>query len=143
MNPVIYYGATMLYCSTGIINILVFTRPGIVFLRQEKPEYSFCTLLYLILRNGGEVPKHLLTSENDQDQAEQIDSVAYGVEGIYIPSGIQSSEDCRFLSHERGAKSSDHQSSVISKKIGTKLKQEEYEWYNCFPLQLPSSSDEM
>ncbi|GFH55804.1 predicted protein [Chaetoceros tenuissimus] len=144
MNPVIYYGGTVLYCSTGIINILVFTRPGIVFLRQEKPEYSFCTLLYLILRNGGEVPKHLLKSENDQDQAEQIDSVAYGVEGIFIPSGIESSEDCRFVSHEMSAKSSDQQeSSVISKKIGTKLKQEEYEWYNCFPLQLPSSSDGM
>lgn len=140
MNPVLYYGMTVLYCSTGLINILVFTRPGIVFLRQEKPEYSFCTLLYLILRSGGEVPKHLLKSENEQDQAEQIDSVAYGVEGIYTPNGIQSSEDCKFVSHDIAA--SDKQSFVISKEIGTRLKQEEYEWYNCFPLQLPSSSDE-
>ncbi|GFH55803.1 predicted protein [Chaetoceros tenuissimus] len=84
MSPVIYYLITILYPSTGIINILVFTRPAIKFLRQLQPEYCWFHAFYLVLQNGGEVPndRTLRDSEESEHQEppEQIENIPLGVE---------------------------------------------------------------
>lgn len=55
---------SFVYPLGGLFNILVYTRPKVMWLRLSYPEFSRFKALCLVIRNGGELPDVI---ENDVD----------------------------------------------------------------------------
>jgi len=46
----------ILYPLGGLLNILVYTRPMVIYLRREKPEYTWLQGFFIVLQSGGDLP---------------------------------------------------------------------------------------
>ncbi|GFH55560.1 predicted protein [Chaetoceros tenuissimus] len=69
---------------SGILNILIYTRPAIVHLRRLFPDYTWIKAFVTVLKSGGEVPHGLRSSALQNNTGENnpsvvIQSIPYGV----------------------------------------------------------------
>ncbi|GFH55240.1 predicted protein [Chaetoceros tenuissimus] len=152
---ILRFSNSIIYPLKGVIHILIFTRPAVMFFRQIRKDHNWIRSFYLIVKAGGEVPPlrvfqfderfdHLEGSiPNDPDvvpvqPCAKIESVPFGVENVVssmnpsIMGKSKSPEDLEYLLNEvkEASYANDFNGSKSQMSSNNILYHSERDWYH-------------
>ena len=90
------FGIAAFYPLSGLFTILIYARPAVGHLRRNYPEFSWIKSFFLVVKAGGEVPILPAPDSNaarisDTEPKPEINSLAFGCEGIHLKESLFSS----------------------------------------------------